>query len=214
MDTTATSIGVDVRSASQQSAPSNANSPPRRARTRIAIILGIGAGVVGELWLVVTGVIEAQSQVGLSHASLIVALGIFTTIMLGVLGLLLIMEIRRSADREVGLAQQQAILDAEIRSNRETQARLRSSDQRLHDFAVMSSDWLWERDADLRFTAIGIEAPNPARDGNYLRKRRWERQDPSLAPEHWARHQRDVMNHKPFRDFRYTIQRPEGTHNV
>ena len=43
------------------------------------------AGVVGELWLVVTGVIEAERTAGLAHASLIVGLGIFTTIMLGVL---------------------------------------------------------------------------------------------------------------------------------
>ncbi|MGA3004845.1 MAG: ATP-binding protein [Acetobacteraceae bacterium] len=214
MDIAASSIGVDIRSASKQGAPSNADGPTRRARTRIAVILAIGAGVVGELWLVVTGVIEAERLAGLAHASLIVALGIFTTIMLGVLGLLLIMEIRRSADREVGLARQQAILDAEIRSNRENQERLRSSDQRLRDFAVMSSDWLWEQDAELRFTAIGIEAPNPSRDGNYVGKRRWEMQDTSLAPELWANHQRDVMNHKPFREFRYTIERPEGTHHV
>src|SRR5580704_2363240 len=129
MDSAATSIGVDVRSAGKQSARSNAPGPARRARTRIAIILAIGAGVVGELWLVVTGVIEAERVAGLAHASLIVGLGIFTTIMLGVLGLLLIMEIRRSAEREIGLARQQAILDAEIRSNRDTEERLRSSDE-------------------------------------------------------------------------------------
>ena len=71
------------------------------------------------------------------------------------------------------------------------------------------------QDAELRFTSIGIEAPNPARDGNYLGKRRWEMQDTSQAPELWANHQRDVMSHRPFRDFRYTIQSPSGvTHHV
>jgi len=214
MDTAATSIGFEVRSASKQSAASNADTPARRARTRIAVILAIGAGVVGELWLVVTGVIEAERVAGLAHASLIVGLGIFTTIMLGVLGLLLIMEIRRNAERETGLARQQAILDAKIRSNRDTEERLRFSDERLRDFAVMSSDWLWEQDADLRFTAIGFEAPNDARDGKYLGKRRWEMQDTSQAPEHWAQHQREVMNHRPFRDFRYTIVDSDGTHHV
>jgi PAS domain S-box-containing protein len=214
MDTAATNLVVDVRSASQ-SVPPHADGPGRRARTRIAVILAIGAGVVGELWLVVTGVIEAGRQTGLPHASFIVALGIFTTIMLGVLGLLLIMEIRRSATRETGLARQQAILNAEVQTNRENQARLRAADQRLRDFAVMSSDWLWEQDAELRFTMIGVGAPNPSQDGNYLGKRRWEMQDISRAPELWADHQRNVMSHKPFRDFRYTIQSPDGSvHHV
>ncbi|HEX3992995.1 MAG TPA: ATP-binding protein, partial [Acetobacteraceae bacterium] len=104
--------------------------------------------------------------------------------------------------------------DAEIRSNRDTEERLRSSDERLRDFAVMSSDWLWEQDADLRFTSIGFEAPNPARDGKYIGKRRWEMQDTSQAPELWAAHQHEVMNHRPFRDFRYTIVDADGTHHV
>jgi PAS domain S-box-containing protein len=148
-----------------------------------------------------------------AHARLIEVIGVFATIMLGGLALLLIVEVRRGAEREMKLAEDQARLDAEVRHGQEIQERLRSSEQRLRDFAVMASDWLWEQDADLRFTEIGIEAPNPSRDGRYIGKRRWEMQETSLAPEYWANHQREVMSHKAFRDFRYSIVSPDGTTN-
>ncbi|MGD0433621.1 MAG: ATP-binding protein [Acetobacteraceae bacterium] len=130
--------------------------------------------------------------------------------MLGGLALLLIIEIRRCADREAKLVTEHARTEAEVRKALEVQTQLQASEQRLRDYAVMSSDWLWEQDADLRFTDIGNEA-SPGRNMTHIGKRRWEANDTSRAPELWAEHERDVLSHKPFRDFRFSVIGPDGT---
>jgi len=212
MDTAVTSLNVDVPSDIESNGAPRDDDPGRQALARIAAIIAISACAILALWLIIAVAIQSAA---IEHARSIAAIGVITTVMLGGLGLPLILEIRRGADRELKLAREQARLDAEVRHGREIQDRLRSSEQRLRDFAVMASDWLWEQDADLRFTAIGIEAPNPSRDGQYVGKRRWEMQDTSQAPDHWANHQRDLMNHKPFRDFHYSIVGRDGrTHHV
>ena len=139
-----------------------------------------------------------------AHARLIMATGIIATLMLLGLLILLIVEIRRRTDREIKLGDERVRLAAEIEQGHEVQQRLRSSEARLRDFAEMASDWFWEQDADLRFTPISVETPELAADEqSYIGKRRWDINDTSEAPEMWADHQRDLMERKPFRDFRF-----------
>jgi diguanylate cyclase (GGDEF)-like protein len=92
-----------------------------------------------------------------------------------------------------------------------TMAELTKTAARLDDFAHTASDWFWEQDADLRFVLIGPETPllNPT-DRSHLGKRRWEANDTSRAPELWKKHEHEVMNHLPFRDFRYDRVGPDG----
>jgi signal transduction histidine kinase len=139
-----------------------------------------------------------------AHGRVIAAIGIIATLILAILMTLLVVEIRRRDDREVKLRQEQARLAAEIHQGTEIQERLRSSEARLRDFAEMASDWFWEQDAELRFTPIRVETPPLASDNQSLfGKRRWEVNDTSQAPGQWANHQREVLAHKPFRDFRF-----------
>ncbi len=101
------------------------------------------------------------------------------------------------------------------RATRLAQASARGqvdSEQRFRDFAEISSDWLWEMDADLRFTylsdnlrrSLGV---NP-QDG--LGKRREEIHDLSRDPEKWQAHLADLAARRPFRDFRYAYRLPTG----
>ena len=65
-----------------------------------------------------------------------------------------------------------------------TASALRKSETRLRDFVEMASDWLWEQDADLRFTEIGMETPLLVRgDQSHIGKRRLDLNDTIIAPE-------------------------------
>ena len=85
-----------------------------------------------------------------------------------------------------------------------TTMELKQTVARLNAFARTGSDWFWEQDAALRFVSIGLDTPlvdrinlpNPG-------KQRWEIADTSRTPELWEKHIQEVMNHQPFRDFRY-----------
>src|SRR6201999_2594438 len=84
-----------------------------------------------------------------------------------------------------------------------TAGALRFSEARCADFAQMSSDWLWELDAELRFTWVsdstllqafgmsGVRAITP-----------WEAhgEDPSRAL--WVQFRAIYASRRPFRDFR------------
>ena len=81
----------------------------------------------------------------------------------------------------------------------------RASESRLRDFARTASDWFWEQDADMRFTAIGEESSMPYRtDRLYNGETRLGRNVTHLAPEAWAQHISDLTSYKPFSDFRYS----------
>jgi len=147
-----------------------------------------------------------------AHARLIMAIGIIATLMLVGLMTLLVLEIRRRTDREVKLGDERARLAAEIYQGRQVQEQLRSSEARLRDFAEMASDWFWEQDAELRFTPLSLDTPRlSADDMSFFGKHRWDVNDPKTPPEHWESHKRDLMDRKPFRDFRYCRARPDGT---
>jgi signal transduction histidine kinase/CheY-like chemotaxis protein len=150
-------------------------------------------------------------QPAAAHADLVETEGAIATLVLCAMIVLLFIETLRRAGHEVRLEDQQVELVARIRHGNQVQEKLRSSEVRLRDFAEMASDWFWAQDTDLRFTAIGIEAPDPDQVGlSYMGKRRWEVADTSQAPEKWANHQRDLLAHKPFRDFRYSRLGPDG----
>ncbi len=153
--------------------------------------------------------VETLLRPAAQHAGLIQAIGVIATLMLGSVVLLLVKEIRHGAEREKQLADEQARLDEEVRRGVAIQERLRASEQRLRDFAVMASDWFWEQDADLRFTEIGIEAPNPALNGRtYIGKRRWEMHDTSCAPEYLGRARTGCAKSEGVSGFPFQHDRP------
>ncbi len=82
-------------------------------------------------------------------------------------------------------------------------SEIKAAEQRLRDFADVSSDWFWEMDRGLRFSYFSERAGELSGTdiGAMLGKQRTE-----IVMEmdrHWRHHFDDLNNHRPFRDFRY-----------
>ncbi|MBT5110142.1 MAG: PAS domain-containing protein [Rhodospirillaceae bacterium] len=84
-------------------------------------------------------------------------------------------------------------------------AALRASEARFRDFAESTSDWLWEMDADLRFTYMSenveriVGVPAEWHHG----KTREDLLGPDYDRDVWSAHLETLNDHKPFRDFEY-----------
>lgn len=93
------------------------------------------------------------------------------------------------------------------------QNAIRESQERFRDFAESSSDWVWETDADFRFTdavggADGSEDLNP---GDFIGRTRWEAFGVDVEnDENWRNHIDTLIAHRPFRNFRYSRIAPDG----
>ncbi|OHC63188.1 MAG: hypothetical protein A3H93_01745 [Rhodocyclales bacterium RIFCSPLOWO2_02_FULL_63_24] len=93
---------------------------------------------------------------------------------------------------------------------------LRESEQRFRDFADSSSDWIWETDADLRFTyfseraaellgrsresLIGKTREELVREGNA-----------GALPDNWQAHLAGLTAHRAFRAFEYPLLGDDGS---
>ena len=94
---------------------------------------------------------------------------------------------------------------------------LEDSQQRLLDFAVASSDWFWEMDAELRFTYLSDRNAEILGDmsSKYIGMRRQDvmkgvQEDPEVIAAHF----RDLEERKPFRNFTYRTADSQGTSRV
>lgn len=107
-----------------------------------------------------------------------------------------------------------ACLRIDITELKRTQFALQDSERRLRDFAELASDWLWEQDADLRFTwGSGVPTLRSlAANGGFLGITRWEFANPQTEQEaqHWASHRADLEARREFRDFRYRCVGRDG----
>jgi signal transduction histidine kinase len=75
----------------------------------------------------------------------------------------------------------------------------------------MSSDWLWELDADLRFSWTSDSPMTRAmRISGQLGKTPWQALAGDLNDPHWARLHADLAARQPFRDFRDQERDPSG----
>lgn len=86
---------------------------------------------------------------------------------------------------------------------------LHQSEERFRSLSALSSDWVWEQDADYRFTRLdGAFGTMPALRDRLLGRCRWDL--PELQTEHMAAHKMDVLAHRAFRDFEYKVAGPDG----
>jgi PAS domain S-box-containing protein len=110
----------------------------------------------------------------------------------------LIIEERTRANREA-----EAREDIE-RARMKAEAAMRETEQseaRFRDIAEVGSDWIWETDAEHRFTLIaGARQPRV----NLIGKTRWDQAgiDPATDPL-WREHIAVLNAHQPFRQFRF-----------
>lgn len=104
----------------------------------------------------------------------------------------------------------------DITEQKQREAALTEAQARLADFVAASSDWLWETDAEHRFTAFSdrfgeILGIDPA---DLIGRRRWERTRNDPADLDWEEHKRALLAHEPFRDFRFGTVDSKGRRRV
>src|ERR1700730_11546318 len=109
------------------------------------------------------------------------------------------------------LASQFRRLEHQTSELAQTAEALRESESRFRDFALTSSDWFWEQDADLRFCRFSDVSNKPEIQSEfYLGKTRWEMAGGGVTEEQWAVHKQDLAARRPFRAFRYQRIRSNG----
>ncbi|HVA14119.1 MAG TPA: PAS-domain containing protein, partial [Stellaceae bacterium] len=139
-------------------------------------------------------------------AALLGLVGLATWLLLRQLGAAdLVTEARARAAREAGEREdtQRAMTKAEA-AMREAQR----SEARFRDIAEVASDWIWETDAQHRFTMIaGAKRPN----NNLIGQTRWEQAGADAeTDETWRQHRAELDAHHAFRQFRFTVRLPSG----
>ena len=91
------------------------------------------------------------------------------------------------------------------------EAALRDSERRLRDFLATTTDWLWETDAEHRFTMLRDDNGKSGIDTiAVIGKTRWELADADLSDPFWAAHKADLDAHRPIRELVYRRRRQDG----
>jgi diguanylate cyclase (GGDEF)-like protein/PAS domain S-box-containing protein len=100
----------------------------------------------------------------------------------------------------------------DVTARKQAARRLRESEQRFRDIAEVAGDWIWEMDAELRFTYLSerfFEHFGLAPDA-IIGKTRQEFAGASADDEMWRRHLEDLANRRPIRAFQYAATLAHG----
>ncbi|MTI09287.1 ATP-binding protein, partial [Curvivirga aplysinae] len=94
-----------------------------------------------------------------------------------------------------------------IRILMQRQISLKEQEQRFKDLAVISSDWFWELDADLKFSYVSPKYTEVTGDTieDKIGKYRWEVGNRNTADTEWTQHLEDMKNRRIFKNFEYAI---------
>src|SRR6516225_7721632 len=95
---------------------------------------------------------------------------------------------------------------------RERTEALRISEGRLASLLSLSADWIWEQDEELRFTYLsdGIEAATGIRPEQIVGKRREFGNTYDADPAQLAAFDACLVERRAFRDFVFSLMRPDG----
>jgi diguanylate cyclase len=100
----------------------------------------------------------------------------------------------------------------DISERRRAEAELQETQEIFRQLATIGSDFFWELDAQLRFTAIspGIEFRSGHDYATYIGKTRWELPFLGVSEAQWNEHRRTLEARKPFRDFAGALLNRDG----
>jgi len=101
----------------------------------------------------------------------------------------------------------------DITENKQLIDSLSQSERRFQDFAEVAADWFWEMDENLRFSGIsGGMRQNIGIDRHHIiGKTRWELTSEDTNSSKWIQHKEDLKARRPFHNFKYKFQKPDGT---
>ena len=106
-----------------------------------------------------------------------------------------------------------AELRAEVEARREAELAAVENEERFRDLTSLSSDWYWEQDRELRFTATA--ARNDERGGltpsQHIGRKRWELPGTEPMSTTWDEHRAVLESRRPFRDLVLRRPGPDGT---
>ena len=103
----------------------------------------------------------------------------------------------------------------DISERKEAENKLREREDRLSDIIESTSDWVWETDADLRYTYISdrvLKVFN-LEPSEFLGRTRQElaaQLNWIVDEEKWENHLKDLENHRPFQNFEFSTQFADG----
>jgi PAS domain S-box-containing protein len=101
----------------------------------------------------------------------------------------------------------------EITQRKMLEEELQRQLARFGDLVELSADWVWEQDADLRFTyfSSGLERSGVGMN-QYLGLQRWDLPI-DFTPAQWEEHKALLRAHQPFRNIQYRVRRADGDYN-
>jgi len=98
-----------------------------------------------------------------------------------------------------------------VTERQRTEQALRASETRYQDLTSMSSDWLWEQDAQFSlFGDVLRTLRHPPEPGQDLGKTRWELPILGVTEAQWEAHRQVLERHEPFKDLVYQIETEPG----
>lgn len=88
---------------------------------------------------------------------------------------------------------------------------IRDREARLADIVEVAADWIWETDADHRYTYLSkrFEHVVGLSTSEFLGRQRWDHAEAEID-ENWRRHLDDLAMHRPFREFEYVFRDASG----
>ncbi|MBI1243918.1 MAG: PAS domain S-box protein [Alphaproteobacteria bacterium] len=89
--------------------------------------------------------------------------------------------------------------------------RISRSERRQADFAKSNADWMWERDAEQRFTMMTGAEVTGLVEANYIGRTMLDKCPDGTDPVVWERHIADLREHRPFRDLVISRRRDDGS---
>jgi PAS domain S-box-containing protein len=113
-------------------------------------------------------------------------------------------------DQEIQFYQVLSPQLAAVVDNRRLFEATRYAQERFRDIALSTSDWLWETDAEHRFTWFSPKDLVEVRPEWYYGKTRREIMAPAVDPELIEAHWQVLEAHAPFRDLEYLRRGPDG----